>query len=462
MSTPETPKGSDPFLKKGVRPLFWCEHAVVDGRVQHAVSIGVEAGRFTSLIPHSEPGEATRLMGLSVPGFANAHSHAFHRALRSRTQADRGTFWTWRQLMYAAAERLDPNNYYRLARAVFAEMVTVGMSVVGEFHYVHHQPDGTPYNDPNAMGEALLRAADDAGIRITLLDTLYLHGGLDEGGYQPVSGAQIRYRDASAEAWATRVSELQPHKGQRIGAAIHSVRAVDPDAIRVAVEWAANAKAPLHAHVSEQTAENEQCELHHGCSPTTLLDDTGALAANFTAVHATHLVESDVSLLATSGSAVCMCPTTERDLGDGIGPTTELVAAGVGLSLGSDSHAVVDHLIEARALELDERLRAEKRGLHAAPDLLTMATRNGHHGLGWPDAGDITLGNRADLTTIALDSVRTAGTPPELAIESGMFAATASDVTSVVVDGRQIVADGHHHRIDVAKELHQSIEALLA
>ncbi|NNC79678.1 MAG: formimidoylglutamate deiminase [Acidimicrobiales bacterium] len=457
-----TPKGSDPFLEKGVRPLFWCEHAIVDGRVQSGVAIGVENGRFSSVTANSDPGEATQLMGLSVPGFANAHSHAFHRALRSRTQADRGTFWTWRELIYTVAERLDPDNYHRLARAVFAEMATTGMSVVGEFHYVHHQPDGTPYDNANVMGEALLSAAAEAGIRITLLDTLYLHGGLDDGGYQPASGAQIRYRDSSADVWADRVNELQAQSGQQVGAAIHSVRAVDPDAIRVAAEWAADANAPLHAHVSEQVAENEQCALHHGCTPTALLADAGALGPSFTAVHATHLTEHDIELLGSTHSSVCMCPTTERDLGDGIGPTTELVAANVELSLGSDSHAVVDHLIEARAVELDERLRSRQRGLHAAPELLAMATRVGHHRLGWADAGEITIGNRADLTTISLDSVRTAGATPNLAMETAVFAATASDITSVVVDGERIVADGRHVRIDVADELRRSIEAVLS
>jgi formiminoglutamate deiminase len=429
--------------------------------VQHAVAIGVEDGRFTSITPLSEPGDAIRLMGLTVPGFANAHSHAFHRVLRSRTQADRGTFWTWRELMYSAAERLDPNNYYSLARAVFAEMVTTGMSAVGEFHYVHHQPDGTPYDDANAMGEALLRAAAEVGIRITLLDTLYLHGGLGAEGYEPASGAQIRYRDSSADAWAERVNDLQPQSGQRIGAAIHSVRAVDPESIKVAAQWARENDAPLHAHVSEQRAENEQCQHHHGRTPIELLASANALGENFSAVHATHLTDTDIALLGTTDSAVCMCPTTERDLGDGIGPTPQLVNAGVQISLGSDSHAVIDHLIEARAVELDERLRSEQRGMHAAADLLTMATLNGHHGLGWPDAGEITLGNRADLTTIALDSIRTAGAPPDLAIETVIFGASASDVTSVVVDGQQIVTDGRHRRIDASEELTQAIATLL-
>lgn len=441
---------------------FWCEHALVGDSVRPGVTVGVEGGRVTAIDFDTTPtSSTTTLAGLSLPGFANAHSHAFHRALRSRVQAERGTFWTWRDIMYRAAAQLDPDNYFRLARAVFAEMAMAGMTVVGEFHYVHHQLDGTPYDDPNAMGEALLAAADEAGIRITLLDTLYLHGGLDTSGYTAPSGTQVRYSDRSAEQWARRVDPLHDSDRHRIGAAIHSVRAVDPESMRVAVEWAKGRGAPLHVHVSEQVAENEQCEQHHGCTPVALLGQVGALGANCTAIHATHLTATDIELLGQHTCAVCMCPTTERDLGDGIGPTPELAAAGVSISLGSDSQAAIDHMIEARAVELDERLRAEQRGVHSAAELMHMATVAGHTGLGWNDAGVIAVGNRADLVTISLATERTAGTPADLLIEAAVFASTASDITSVVADGEQIVIDGQHRTLDVPAELASSITAVL-
>ena len=441
---------------------WWCELAVIDGAVEPGVTITATNGRISSVSPRTQPTpDDVQLDGLTVAGFANAHSHAFHRALRSRVQADRGSFWTWREIMYRAAERLDPDSYHSLARAVFAEMAQAGTAVVGEFHYVHHQPNGEHYADPNAMGNALLAAADDAGIRITLLDTIYLHGGLDVDGYLPAAGAQLRYRDDSAGAWAERVERLADSETHRIAAAIHSVRAVDPDAIAFAAAWAEANDAPLHAHVSEQPAENAQCQAHHRCSPVELLDQHGALGERFTAVHATHLSPTDIDRLASTSSGVCMCPTTERDLGDGIGPTTELAAAHVGLSLGSDSHAVIDQMVEARAVELHERLRSQQRGLHSADELLTMATLHGHRSLGWSDAGTITVGNRADLTTISLRSTRTAGSSPAHAVEAAVFASTSSDITSVVIDGATVVNGGEHTSIDVERELAVAIEELL-
>lgn len=439
----------------------WCESVLVDGRPQRGVLIDILNGRFATITADAEPGSATRLSGFTMPGLANAHSHAFHRALRSRTQADRGTFWTWRDLMYRAAERLEPDSYGRLARAVFAEMALAGVSCVGEFHYVHHQVDGTEYSDPNEMGVALLAAADDVGIRITLLDTLYLHGGCGASGYNEPFGVQRRFSDGTASAWADRLNRLASGNTHRVGAAIHSVRAVDPRSMQVVADWAATHQAPLHAHVSEQVAENEACTAYHGSSPIEVLAASGVVTNRFSAVHATHLSGRDIERLAAAAAMVVMCPTTERDLGDGIGPTSRFAEQGIGMSLGSDSHAVIDLFEEARALELDERLRSNERGIHAASDLLNMATINGHRSLGWNDAGSIAVGNRADLVTIGLDSVRTAGTTTEGAIETAVFAGTATDVTDVYIDGRRIIAEGRHSTIDVAAELDAAIKELM-
>ena len=442
---------------------WWCELALVDGEVRHGVTISADDGRFTSITPDTAPTtHAERLAGFTIPGLANAHSHAFHRALRSRTQEGTGSFWTWRNVMYDAASRLDPDRYRRLATAVFGEMALAGMAVVGEFHYLHHQPDGTPYADPNAMGEALLAAAADAGIRITLLDTLYQHGGLGPDGHLPPAGAQLRYCDPDPATWAERVAALPESPRHRVGAAIHSVRAVAPEGMAIAADWARSRAVPLHAHVSEQVAENDACLAWHGLSPVELLAERGVLGSNFCAVHATHLTEHDIHLLAASGSTVCMCPTTERDLGDGIGPTTALRRAGIPFHLGSDSHATIDHFEEARAIELDERLRSQQRGLHDAASLLGAATEVGHAALGWDDAGRIEDGRRADLTTIRLDSVRTAGTPPHLAVAGAVFAASAADITNVVIDGVTIARDGVHHRIDVAETLATTIQELFS
>ncbi|MFT2017665.1 formimidoylglutamate deiminase [Streptomyces sp. 796.1] len=440
----------------------------------------------------SPPPGAVVLRGLTVPGLANAHSHAFHRALRGAAQVsptagaagaagtaeaagaggaagatgatgsagDRApdSFWTWREVMYTAAERLTPDSYHALARATYAEMALAGITCVGEFHYLHHGPGGSRYQDPNAMGEALLAAAADAGIRITLLDTAYLSAGFG----QPPTRPQLRFSDGTADAWAQRASALKAPAHARIGAAVHSVRAVPADQLGTVAQWATSRDTPLHVHLSEQTAENDACRAAHGRTPTQLLAEHGVLGPRTVAVHATHLTEADIAHLGGARTGVCMCPTTERDLADGIGPAVALQRAGSPLSLGSDSHAVIDLFEEARAMELDERLRTRARGHWTAAELLRAATADGHAALGWEQAGRIAPGALADFTTLALDSVRTAGPPPALGVETAVFAASNADVRHTVVGGRHIVRDGAHTLLpDVPTALAQSIAAVL-
>ena len=431
---------------------YWCELAWLGGDgVDSGVVVEVDGGTIASVLAGvpAPPRDAARLAGLTIPGLANAHSHAFHRALRGRTHAGTGSFWTWRDRMYALADALDPDHYHRLARAVYGEMALAGITCVGEFHYLHHGPGGTPYSDENAMGEALLAAATEAGVRITLLDTCYLQGGI---GVEP-SATQRRFSDGDALSWATRVSALRPGPGARIGAAIHSVRALEPAAMQIVRAWADDAHAPLHAHVSEQPAENDQCRAAYGCSPTELLGRHGVLSSSFTAVHATHASDDDVTRIGASGSTCCFCPTTERDLADGIGPARALVDAGACLVVGSDSHAVIDLFEETRAVELHERLASGVRGAFDVASLAAMATANGHACLGWPEAGRIAPGALADLVTVRLDGVRLAGARADDSIAAVVFAATAGDVHHVVVGGDVIVRDGRHVRMDVAAEL---------
>jgi len=437
----------------------WCELAWLGGeRAEWGVLVEVDDARIASVASGiaRPPTDAERLEGLTLPGLANAHSHAFHRALRGRAQSGAGSFWSWRERMYDLAARLDPDSYLALARGTFGEMALAGVTAVGEFHYLHHGPGGSPYEDPNAMGRALIEAARRAGIRITLLDACYLHGGIGE----PTAGAQRRFSDGSAGGWAERVAELDPAPGARVGAAVHSVRAVEPESAAVVASFAAERSLPLHAHVSEQRAENESCLAAYGATPTGLLERAGAVSQRFTAVHATHPSDADVELLGASGTFCCLCPTTERDLADGIGPAARLAAAGARLALGSDSHAIIDLFEEARAVELDERLESGVRGRHAAPDLLRAATEAGHACLGWPEAGRIAPGAPADLVTVGLDDVRLAGTTSANALESVVFAAGAPDVRRVMVDGRVVVGDGAHVSLDVAAELRSAIEGL--
>jgi formiminoglutamate deiminase len=437
-----------------------CEWAWLGGvRAEPDVVLEVDDDRLVGIEKGGEAGDAgggepvERLPGLTIPGLVNAHSHAFHRALRGRTQAGQGSFWTWRDQMYRLAATLTPESYLRLATATFAEMALAGITTVGEFHYLHHDRGGRSYDDPNAMGHALLAAAAVAGVRITLLDTCYLHGGIG----RPPNEVQQRFSDGDVERWAARAEALHPTGATaRVGAAIHSVRAVDPDAMPVVGAWAAERAAPLHAHVSEQPAENEECVTAYGRTPVEVLGSAGVIDQRFTAVHATHLSGADVDALGRS--QVCFCPTTERDLADGIGPSAALVLAGARLCLGSDSHAVVDLLEEARAVELDSRLATGVRGHHSAVELLTAATAGGAGSLGWAGAGGLTVGALADLAVLDLDSVRLAGAALDQLVEAAVFAAAAGDVRHVMVAGRWIVRDGEHVRVPVPVALASAID----
>ncbi|MFF0017229.1 formimidoylglutamate deiminase [Streptomyces sp. NPDC005374] len=438
---------------------YWLEHAWLDTHVEPGVAVSVQDGRISAVRTDTDtpPPGAEILRGLTLPGLANAHSHAFHRALRGTVQVGSGTFWTWREVMYSFSDKLTPETYHALARAVYAEMALAGVTAVGEFHYVHHAHGGTRYADPNAMGEALIEAAAEAGVRITLLDTAYLSSGFG----QPPNTHQLRFSDGTAQEWAERCSVLKDRDHARIGAAIHSVRAVPADQLATVARWAEERRAPLHVHLSEQTAENDACREAHGCTPTRLLAEHGVLGPRTTGVHNTHLTDEDIALIGDSGTGTCMCPTTERDLADGIGPAVALQRAGSPLSLGSDSHAVIDLLEEARAMELDERLRTRRRGHWTAAALLRAASADGHAALGWDGAGTLETGALADFTTIALDTVRTAGPLPRLGAETAVFAASAADVSHTVVGGRHVVRDGVHALVpDVPKALADAVAAL--
>ena len=434
---------------------YWCELAWLGGEeVAEGVVLEVVGGRIAGVTAGAAaPPDAVRLSGLTIPGLVNVHSHAFQRALRGRTNRGEGSFWTWRDRMYELAATLNPESYLALARATFGEMLLAGITLAGEFHYLHHGPGGKPYGDPNAMGEALVQAAAEAGIRLTLIDACYLAGGIG----QPLEGAQLRFGDGDAERWAARVDALDEGPLVRVAAALHSIRAVPPDQVPGVVDWAAQKGRPLHVHLSEQPGENQACQEAYGKSPAQLLGDAGAVQRNLVAVHGTHLSEADIALLGGAGASVCLCPTTERDLADGIGPARAMRDAGVSLTLGSDSNTVVDLFEEARAVELDERLAGGRRGSHSAPDLLHAATTAGGAALCWPGAGKLAVASFADLTVLSLDTVRLAGTTPANAIEAAVFAAAAGDVREVMVGGRWVVRDGAHVSLDVPRLLAAAI-----
>lgn len=434
---------------------WWAARAVIGGEVRERVVIEEREGVISAVAPDSEPLWHARILdGIVIPGAVNAHSHAFHRVLRSRTHRGRDSFWSWRDQMYAAAAHLDPDSYRALARAVFGEMLLAGYTAVGEFHYLHHAPGGAVYADPNEMSQALAAAAEDAGIRLVLLDTLYLAGG---PGVAP-DATQVRFSDGDVDAWAQRTAALQASGLVTHGLAVHSVRAVPPEAIAKAASLARDRGMPLHAHVSEQPRENDEAIASYGRTPVQILREAGALGADFTAVHATHLTESDIRDL--GGSHVCVCATTERDLADGIGPIPALRDAGARLCLGSDSHAVIDPFEEARAVELDERLGSRRRGSFTGDELLAVMTASGASALGLP-AGGLAVGAPADFVEIDTSSVRLAGHDPHAVIDALVYAAAPGDVRTVIVGGVERVRAGRHVSIDVASELDRTIRQVV-
>lgn len=410
---------------------------------------------------NTEPSENSEQNGLvRVPAPVNAHSHAFHRILRGRTHASSsgevGDFWVWREQMYDAAANLTPEGYEKLATAVFAEMAVTGFSAVGEFHYLHHRPDGSPYPDHD-MERALARAAVAAGIRLVLLDTCYLSGGLDQHGREvPLNETQRRFHDGDADGWISRWESLQAALAEEdggtglvtLGAAFHSLRAVPETELERLGEWAAeNAETPLHIHLSEQPAENRAVHAAYGLFPAQLLARHGLLSPRLSAVHATHLSEEDIRLLGDKQASIVMCPTTEADLADGIGPARELADAGATIALGTDQHAVVDPYLEMRALEHGERLRSGTRGRFSPEQISAAARGGGLRSLGLPENDDHLL---VDPFT-----VRTAGSRSEQL----PLSATAADVVSVVIDGVEVARNGVHTRLGDPAELYREILA---
>jgi formiminoglutamate deiminase len=405
--------------------IWHAEQAWLGHRAEN-VLIEVVDGRIENVTEGSTaPAGATRLRGWTIPGLANVHSHAFQQVLRGAAESGGGDFWEWREQMYRAAEGWTAGSYLEHCRGVFREMLRAGITAVGEFHYLHGLG--------NELGDAVQLAATQEGIRLTLIDACYLQGGVDG---RPLEGAQRSFSDGDVDAWIARMNYFPQSEEVGLAAAIHSVRAVDAPSMRKVAEWARNRHAPLHIHLAEQPAEVEECIAVHGCTPVQLLEREGILGPDLTAVHAIHVDEQDIALLGRHKVSIVGCTTSERDLGDRVGPFARLAAAGSPICVGSDSNAVIDMLEEARGLELDQR-RASGRRVHHQPDeLFRAATIGGMRALGWPAAGELKAGRFADFIT--LDAERLQGRPLDLGYL--MFCCSAGDVRNVVVGGRTLVS----------------------
>lgn len=433
-----------------------------DGRFQSDVAVVCDEN-IVGLVPASEVQEPIRLNKRALlPGLVNAHSHAFQRVIRGRTerrsQHTNDSFWTWREQMYAAANRLSPEDIYVASRMAFLEMALSGITAVGEFHYIHHAPDGSRYSNPNLLEREVIRAARDVGIRIALLRVAYARAGFQK----EANPQQIRFIEDSPETYLKSLEQLlaapELKTGEAwVGVAPHSVRAVPLDYLKTIVAYANERGLVVHMHVAEQTAEVEACIEEYGRSPVALLNTEGLLSERFTAVHAIHVTPKAINAFARTHANVCACPTTERNLGDGVVPVDAYFNAGVPVSLGTDSQTQIDLLEDARELEYHLRLQRTARNILAPGDdtqesalarrLFACATTSGATSIGF-NGGTIEPGAPADFFTVDLDDPSVAGSTADNLLANVVFSLSRTAIKDVVVGGKRIVADGRHAQQD--------------
>lgn len=458
---------------------------------------------IAQLVAADEVKNAIRLKGRALlPGLINSHSHAFQRVIRGRTEYrtanNKDSFWTWREMMYSAAVRLTPEDVYDASRMAFLEMALSGITAVGEFHYLHRAPEGSAYDDPNLIAKQVVRAANDVGLRIALLRVAYARSGYET----KVSPQQIRFIENDPETYLKNLEQLIADfergngptsmdggsNSSWIGIAPHSVRAVPLNYLKEIVAFANQQRLPVHMHVAEQPAEVSACIEEYGRSPIALLATEGLLGERFTAVHTIHVTPKAVRMLAEARSMVCACPTTERNLGDGIVPVDEFFKHGVRVALGSDSHVEIDLLEDARELEYHMRLRKMERAV-LAPDgspiikerqsaseldgallntqasalaarLFACATLSGAESIGAP-GGTLEPGRTADFFTVDLDDPSIAGASPDDLLSSIVFSLSKTAVRDVVVGGKRIVEDGRHARQEEIVERFKALQKKL-
>jgi formimidoylglutamate deiminase len=415
-----------------------------------------EDGRFLTITERLH-NSSTRIVDLPgkalLPGFANVHSHSFQRLIRGKSESrvvSGKDFWSWRGTMYHAASQLDPQEVYDVARMAFLEMALAGTTTVGEFHYLHNAPGGRPYEDPNLLSKQVIAAAQSVGIRIVLLRTAYLRSGYE----LPQDPGQIRFIESGSDFLAnmdTLIHETSSAVSEvRFGVAPHSVRAVPLRDLKEIVEWSRANRFPVHMHVSEQVAENLACVREYGATPVALLHREEILGSDFTAIHAIHIREDEIAMLAGADATIGSCPTTERNLGDGILAADRVMAARIRVALGSDSQAQIDPLEDARELDYHLRLERQERAIldplseqTLALRLFNCATVHGARALGVP-GGELTPGSFADFFTVDLKDVSIAGHSAEDLLPILVFSLNRSAIRDVVVNGKFVVRDQRH------------------
>ncbi len=430
------------------------DYIYTDGRFESGKALVCDdRGSIVEIVGGNEVPEATRLSGRAMlPGLVNAHSHAFQRIIRGRTeyrsQNTTDSFWTWREQMYAAVDKLGPEEIYSVSRMAFLEMAQTGITAVGEFHYVHHAPDGSLYEDPNLLAHEVIRAAQDVGIRIALLRVAYARAG-----YQTEANPrQLRFIEDSPDTYLKHLDQLLGSIDTKdgmawAGVAPHSVRAVPLDYLKRIVAYANERHLPVHMHIAEQPAEVAACIQEYGRSPVALVDSEGLLSERFIAVHAIHVTPKAIDALARSGAGVCACPTTERNLGDGVVPADLYFKANVPVSLGTDSQTQIDLLEDSRELEYHLRLQKLQRNVLApenqsgtselAKRLFECATVNGAKAIGF-NGGRLEAGAPADFFTIDLNDLSIAGSSIDELLTNIVFSLSRTAIRDVVVNGKRL------------------------
>jgi formimidoylglutamate deiminase len=431
----------------------------VDGSFRQGYALEADAaGNIVSVAPASQLDSAATLHRMPgralLPGMIDIHSHSFQRALRGKAESRRRSgpdFWSWRNIMYRCALALSPDEIYDVARMAFLEMTLAGITTVGEFHYLHRTPTGTPYDDPNLLAKQVIRAAESVGIRIVLLRCAYVRAGFE----LPPDPGQIRFIEPDAEkflrdaeALRNEIAAMPPTVS--FGLAPHSVRAVPHEYLKAVSTWAHAQAMPLHMHVAEQPAEIDACVAEYGVTPFHFLDQLGLLTPDFTAIHAIHLQPGEIERMAHGRITVGACPTTERNLGDGILRADQLIDSGVSIAFGTDSHIQTDALENARELESNLRLlhlqRAVLDGRKGEPLpalLFDFATQAGARSL-HVETGSLQPGKPADFFTVDLADCSIAGSLPEELLTNIVFSMSRSAVSEVVVGGRYVVDQRRH------------------
>ena len=431
----------------------------VDGsfRSGYALDVSTE-GTILAVHPANETTANARVTPLRgralLPGLIDVHSHSFQRALRGKAESRRRSgpdFWSWRNIMYRCALALTPEEIYDVARMAFLEMALAGITAVGEFHYLHRDPRGKAYSDPNLLAKQVVNAAKSVGIRIALLQCAYVRAGFQ----LPADPGQIRFLEPDVDAFLSKSETLQSEINQlsstiTFGLAPHSVRAVPKPYLERIGQWSNAHRLPLHMHVAEQPAEVEACIAEYGASPFNFLDDLGLLSPNFTGIHSIHLQPGDIERMARTGITVGACPTTERNLGDGILCADTLIDAGVSIAFGTDSHTQTDAFENARELESNLRLQHLQRAVldgrrgETLPALLfDFVTRSGARSLHL-ETGALQVGRTADFFTVDLSDASLAGTQPEELLTNIVFSMSPRAVCDVVVSGNLVAADRQH------------------